>query len=192
MKKILLTALALLCLAGCTAEQLGENLPGQKKENGTEQNEAKLPEPNETYRMDDIADGLHLLESALSVYPYENRIYAANGDSVGYYDPADMQYTSLASVPAEQILVNEDELIVRDGEKISVLDMTGTVTAEWTVDDINTEDRFICMSASDEFIIVTYQKSTEEGFAQFLTAVRRADGVVTTLDLRGERIRIIR
>lgn len=182
MKKILLAVFALLCLAGCTAEPNEEILPGQ--------NEVNVPKSNKNhYQMDDIADGLHILENTLSVYPYENRIYTANGDSVGYYDTADMQYTSLAAIPAEQIIVNEDEIIVRDGEKISVLDRNGVVTAEWTIPEIEEDGPNIRMSASDQYVVVElWERAEDRSFYISMITLSREDGSVNVYPLIGDKV----
>jgi len=180
MKRYLLILLAILCLTGCNAEQTAE-LP--------EQEEANLPVPNEIYRTDDIADGYLLLGNALSVCPYENRIYTASGDNVGYYDTETMQYTSLASVPVEQIVVNEDELIVRSGEKISVLDMTGTVTAEWSIPEIEEDDSEIHMSASDEYVVVElWERAEDRSFNISMITLSREDSSVNVYPLVGEKV----
>lgn len=144
-----------------------------------------------SYKMSDLTDGFYVLsENDTAIYPYENRIYAANSENggIGYYDPAsEMEYTKIADYSADNIWVDDETIVLLHDDVVTMMDMTGNVFSEWKIDLSEGQINRSELCGSKERIFAVLRTKAENTDTQtFAVTIDRTDGNVTTTELTGD------
>lgn len=148
MRKIILAVLCALLLTSCSGEYFVQN-----------SDEIHASQAEGRYGMQDLDDGFFKLAyEETAVYPAEEKIWAAGENGVGWYNPADkMEYTAVSDMPAQDIYINGEEIIVYGNHAISVIATDGMIVQEWAIEGIHddTDTNFrICGNDNNIFLLV--------------------------------------
>ncbi len=148
-------------------------------------------ENTNSYKMSDIPDGFYVLsQNDTAIYPYDDRIYAANSESgsIGYYNPASgMEYTKIAEYPADNIWADDENMIFLYDNVVTMMDMDGNIISEWKIDLPEEQISRSELCGSKDRIFVILRTSVENADAQtFAVTIDRTGENVTTTELTGD------
>ncbi len=143
------------------------------------------------YKMSDIPDGFYVLsQNDTAIYPYDDRIYAANSESgsIGYYNPASgMEYTKIAEYPADNIWSDGENIIFLYDNVVTMMDMDGNIVSEWKIDLPEEQiDRSELCGSKDRIFVILRTSAENADEQTFAVTIDRTGENVTTTELTGD------